>query len=194
MVGAHADHGGQKVDRLSGCSCASRLTRWSSVPTPQVEPAGAFSMVLMMNSVEPTKSAASTTCIMHSGWTRILHPGKPAPELLDMRGLEHLVDRAVALPEQDSADRDRRLGVSAQGLARVPDDHLVERNSHGPGGVPAQVLVGKEQDPASPGERPVQHGTRIGAGADDAAVPAAKRLQVGGRVDVSHRHQVARCR
>ena len=26
--------------------------------------------------------------------------GKPAPKLLDVVGLEHLVDRAVALPEQ----------------------------------------------------------------------------------------------
>ena len=57
---------------LSGFSACKRLTRWSSVPIAQLEPAGARSIVWMMNSVEPTRSAESTTSIMHSGCTRIL--------------------------------------------------------------------------------------------------------------------------
>ena len=42
---------------LSGCWSASRLTRLSSVPIAQFDPEGAASIVLMMNSVEPTWSA-----------------------------------------------------------------------------------------------------------------------------------------
>ena len=40
-----------------GARGASRCTRLSSVPIAQLEPGGAASMVLMMNSVEPTRSA-----------------------------------------------------------------------------------------------------------------------------------------
>ena len=83
-----------------------------------------------------------------------------------------------------------RGGVSAQGFARVPDGHLVERNPHGPGRVTAEVLVGEEQDAAAPGERPVEDGAGVGAGADDAAVPSAEGLEVGRRIDVGDRHHV----
>ena len=66
----------------------------------------------------------------------------------------------------------------------------LERDAHGPGGVPAEVLVGEEEHAAASGERPFQHGAGVGAGADDAAVPAAEGLEVGRRVDVGDRHQV----
>ena len=39
---------------LSGWALRSRLTRLSSVPIAQDDPAGAASMVSMMNSVDPT--------------------------------------------------------------------------------------------------------------------------------------------
>ena len=45
------------------------------MPIAQAEPAGAASMVLMMNSVDPTRSALSTTSWTHSGCTRIWTPG-----------------------------------------------------------------------------------------------------------------------
>ena len=60
---------------LSGWAAASRFTRFSSVPIAQLEPAGAASMVLMMNSVDPTRSALRTTSCLHSGCTRIWTPG-----------------------------------------------------------------------------------------------------------------------
>ena len=59
-----------------------------------------------------------------------------------------------------------------------------------PGRIPAEVLVGEEEHAPAPGERPFQHGAGVRAGADDAAVPSAKGLEVGRRVDVSYRHQV----
>ena len=40
---------------------ATRRTRLSSVPIAHFEPGAAFSTALMMNSVEPTRSALSTT-------------------------------------------------------------------------------------------------------------------------------------
>ena len=60
---------------LSGWASASRRTRFSSVPTAHAEPAGAASIVLMMNSVEPTRSAAFTTSCRHSGCTSTFTPG-----------------------------------------------------------------------------------------------------------------------
>ena len=43
------------------------------------EPGGAASRALMMYSVEPTSSAARTTSCRHSGCTKTVTPGKPAP-------------------------------------------------------------------------------------------------------------------
>ena len=52
------------------------------------------------------------------------------------------------------------------------------------------MLVGKEQDATALRERPVEDRAGVGAGANDAAVPPAKRLEVGGRVDVGHGRDV----
>ena len=96
------------------------------------------------------------------------------------------MDRAVASPEQDPAGGDRGFGVSPQGFARVPDGHLVEGNTHGSGRVTAQVLVGKKQDATALRERPVEDGPCVGAGANDAAVPSAERLELGGRINIGY--------
>jgi len=60
---------------LSGWASASLFTRLSSVPMAHEEPGSAASIVLMMNSVEPTRSAFVTTSCLHSGCTRICTPG-----------------------------------------------------------------------------------------------------------------------
>ena len=70
----------------------------------------------------------------------------------------------------------------------------LQRNAHRSGRVAAQMLIGKEQHAAGAGEGPLQHGGRVARRANDAAVPAAKRLQAGGRIDVRDRRDVARCR
>ncbi|MPN10685.1 hypothetical protein SDC9_157982 [bioreactor metagenome] len=54
-------------------------------------------------------------------------------------------------------------------------------------GPPAQVLVGEEQHFRATLEGPFGDGAGIRGGADDAAVLAAERFQVGGRVDVGDR-------
>ena len=84
------------------------------------------------------------------GMDEDLAAGEPLAEVLDVLGLEHLMDRAVASPEQDPAGGDRSRRVAAQGFARVPDGHLVERDAHGPGRVAAEVLIGEEEDAAAP--------------------------------------------
>ena len=113
-----------------------------------------------------------------------LDPGVLPAELGDVRRLEHLVDRAMPLPEQDLARDEGLLGVAAQREPGVPERHLAEGDAHGPRGVPAEVLVGEEEDPAAAGERPVEDGPGVRRGADDPAVPAAEGLEVGRRVDV----------
>ena len=47
----------------------------TSVPIPKAEPGGASFTTLMMNSVEPSMSAASTTSRVHSGYTTIFTSG-----------------------------------------------------------------------------------------------------------------------
>ena len=52
------------------------------------------------------------------------------------------------------------------------------------------MLVGEEEHPFRLREGPVENGTGIARGADDAAVPAAEGLQAGGGVDVGDRRHV----
>ncbi len=87
---------------LSGCSAASRWTRWISVAMARAVPAGASSTALMMKSVDPTWSASSTTSWEHSGCTTTMPSGLLWPEGGDVRRAEALVDRAVAFPEQEA--------------------------------------------------------------------------------------------
>ena len=170
---------------------ARRLTRWSSVPTrPDRAGGGLGRSVLMMNSVEPTRSAASTTCIMHSGWTRILMPGNCWRNWATCAGLNIWWTEQWPRQSRTRLALDRLGRVAAQRLAGIPDGHLVERDAHRPGGVAAEVLVGEEEDATAAGERPFEHGAGVRAGADDPAVAAAEGLEVGRRVDVGDRHQV----
>ena len=95
---------------LSGVSSSRRLTRWISVPTPMTEPAGACCTARMMKSVEPTWSASS-----HTSWRALRVHDDDAVGVLGAEGgdvlrPEALVDRAVALPEQEG-------GVLEVGLA-----------------------------------------------------------------------------
>ena len=76
--------GSRQKTCLSGSSASRRLTRLISVPTAQVVPAGAPRIVSMMNSVEPSQSAAWTTSSRHSGWTMTLTSGMLGAGLLDL--------------------------------------------------------------------------------------------------------------
>ena len=86
---------------------------------------------------------------------------------------KHLVDAAVALPEDHLAALQLLFGVAAERIGvRIPDRHLVERDAHAERRVAAQVLIGKEQHAARARERPLEHRLGVARRADDAAVPA----------------------
>ena len=94
---------------------------------------------------------------------------------------ETLVHGAEALPQNHlGAGVIGRIGGAALCLERIPQRHLAQRNAHRAGGIAAQMLVREEQHALAAGERPFQHGVRIGRGAYDAAVASAERLQRGG--------------
>ena len=57
----------------------------------------------MMASVEPTRSASSTDLVGTLGVDHDDAVGVLGPEGLDVLGPEALVDRAVALPQQERA-------------------------------------------------------------------------------------------
>ena len=97
--------------QISGSSDTHGLVRvLGGQPLHQVDlggdadggPGGAASTALMMKSVDPTWSARSTTSWAHSGWTTTMPSGWLCPEGGDVRGPEALVDRAVALPQQEA--------------------------------------------------------------------------------------------
>ena len=116
-----------------------------------------------------------------------LHAGELGAGLLDLADVEALVDRAEAVPEDHPGVEQGLFVVAAEGLARVPHRHLLQRHAHGLGGVAAQVLVGEEQHALAALERPLQHGRGVRGRADDAAVLAAEALERGGGVHVGDR-------
>ena len=116
MVEHGHTRGSSDTTVLSGCSSSRRLTRWISVPTPMTDPAGASSTARMMKSVDPTSSASSTTSWAHSGWMSTMPVGVLGPEGVDVLGPEALVDRAVALPQQQGGLLD--VGVVEAAHAR----------------------------------------------------------------------------
>src|SRR6267378_3836137 len=100
-----------------------------------------------------------------------------------LRG-EALVHGAVALPENDARVANRFRRVSTQFLVRIPDDHLIERDAHAIASVAAKVFVGKEENFFAGFEGPFHDGSRVGAGADRAAILASKGFDGRGRVHV----------
>ena len=110
-----------------------------------------------------------------------------------MFGPEHLMNAAVALPEDHLAAFKLFLGAAAERIGvRIPDWHLVERDAHAERRVAAQMLIGEEHHAAGARERPFERGLGIGGGANDAAVPADERLQARCRVDVRDGRDVFR--
>ena len=112
-------------------------------------------------------------------------------ERRDVLGLEALVDRAVALPQQERRFLDVALVEAAELAVRVPHPHVRLAVAHLVAGVAAEVLVGEEEDlvaPGAPCERPLEDGPGVRRRADGAAVLADERLQRGRRVHVGDRH------
>ena len=183
----------------SGCSSASRWTRWISVAMASGGAGAAASLDGLDDEVgliRPGRPARPPRGCTRDGRRRC-PSGWLGPEGGDVLGPEALVDRAVALPEQEAGLLDVPLVEAAQALAGVPDRHVGRRVAELVAGVAAQVLVGEEQHlgrRAALAERPGQDGPGVGRGAHRPAVAADERLQGGGGVHVGDRDHGARCR
>ena len=92
-------------------------------------PGAAASTVRMMKSVEPTRSATSTTSWAHSGCDHDQAVGVRGAERRDVLGLEALVHRAVPLPQEERRLLHVHVLEPAELAPRVPDDHRRRRRS-----------------------------------------------------------------
>ncbi len=75
-----------------------------------------------------------------------LHVRMILSDVVDVLRAEQRVDGAVTFPQDEGGFLNGALGVAAEVLARIPDDHFLEGISHRVGGVSSQVLIGKEKD------------------------------------------------
>ena len=98
--------------------------------------------------------------------------------------------RAVPAPQDHLGVAQLLGGQAAVRLVRVVEHAVVERRSPSPARavLRPEVLVGQEEHPLAPLERPVQRALGVGRGADHAAVAADEALDVGRGVHVGHRH------
>ena len=147
---------------LSGFCWAMRWTRLISVPIAHTLPGGDSSIVLSMNSVDPSRSAASTTSIRHSGWNDHLHIWILSAGLIYLLDAESGVHGAVPFPENDLRPAQAVLCLAAQRLERVPDNHVFDVDAQLDAGVATQVLIGQEKDALGLLERPRECARGIG--------------------------------
>ncbi len=194
MVEHGQTRGSRETTVLSGVSSSSRLTRWISVPTPITEPGGASATARMMKSVEPTRSATSTTSWEHSGWTTTMPPGCSARKASTWAGGNRWWTEQCPFHSSRVGRLEGGVVEAALVESRVPHRHVVGAVAQLEAGVAAQVLVGEEEDLVAAAvplvvrsEGPGQHGPGVGRGADHPAVGADERLQRGRRVHVGDR-------
>src|SRR5215469_16767059 len=107
-----------------------------------------------------------------------------ASDRVDVLGAEALMDRAVALPENDLRLREGLRAVPAEFLERVPDNHLVEWNSHAVAGVAPEMLIRQKEDLLAALKSPFHDLGRVGACANRAAMLAGEGLDGGSGVHV----------
>jgi hypothetical protein len=145
----------------------------------------------MIRSVEPTSSAFHDLGAA-LGVDEHPHPRDALAHPVDVLGQEAVVDRAMPAPQQHLG-RPGPLRVEAALVAvGIPDHAVGLLEAHGEGGVAAQMLVGEEQHPLGPLERPGHGPGRVRGGADGAAFAAGERLDRGRGVHVGQGHGPAR--
>ena len=110
----------------------------------------------MRRSVEPMASAFWQTSQRHFGVHDDLDAGVFRAHRIDMLGQKALMDRAMALPQDDFRSPQPVRCDATVNLIRVEDDHLIHRDAHGKGGVAAEVLIGQEEDLFGTGRRPTR--------------------------------------
>src|ERR1700682_162120 len=80
-----------------------------------------------------------------------------APNALNVLRLEALMNRAVALPQDDASLANRLRRIAPEILIRIPHDHLVERDTHAKSSVAAKVFVRQKEDFLAAFESPAHH-------------------------------------
>ena len=145
-----------------------------------------------MNSVEPTSSASWQTSQRHSGWAMTRMPGYCARTFSTCSGRKRWWTEQWPFQRKTRALADLLFAQPAHFLMRIPDHHLLKRNSHAVAGVAAQVLVGNEQAFLAARERPLHHLARVRRRAHRPAVPPDESLDRRRGVDVGDGHDLER--
>ena len=96
------------------------------MPIAHDEPAGAASTVLMMNSVDPTRSALVTTSWRALGVHQHLDAGDPLAHLVDDFAVNRPCTEQCPFHRIIRASRSCSGGQAAVGLVRVPHDAVLE--------------------------------------------------------------------
>ena len=118
-------------------------------------------------------------------------------ECRDVLGLEALMDRAMALPEDQGRFFERPFVIAPELAARVPGHHVRRSPPELEARVASEMLVGKEKDLVGPWpggrgvpgvERPPEHRPAVGRSAHGTPVPAYEGFQRRGGVHVGDRH------
>ncbi len=161
MVEHGHTRGSSDTTVLSGCSSSSRFTRWISVPTPMTEPGRRLVHGPDDEVGGPHLVGHLDHVVGAFGVDEHEAAGVLGPEGVDVLGSEALVDRAVALPQQQGGVFDVGVVEAAHLEQWVPHPHVVGAPAQLVPGVAAQVLVGEEQDLVAPGHVP---GRRPGPG------------------------------
>ena len=104
----------------SGCSSASRFTRWISVPIPIAVPGAAASTVRMMKSVEPDQVRDLDDLVGALGVDHDQAAGVRGAERRHVGGPEALVHRAVPPPQQERRLLDLDVLEAARGPGAGP--------------------------------------------------------------------------
>ena len=188
--------GERKWISCSGCSCFRRLTRCSSVPMAQLRARRG-----LFDRADDLAGRAD-----HVGLVDHLHHALGMDEDLDAGILLRGTGRRAAAGTSGGrcnalARGSRGCGGSPPACCRRVRPGAGPRAASASSGMPIARAVlrprcwsGKNSTRLPPGEGPIEHRPGVGRRADDAAVPAAKRLQAGRRVDVGDRHHVVRRR
>ena len=107
-----------------------------------------------------------------------------------MLGLEHLVHRTVPLPQQNTRLLDLLDRQSTHWLVEIPHQHFIGLDAVHIAAPAAQVLVRKEQHFFAAAHCPVEYQLGVTRCANDAAMLAAERLQIGCGIDIGDRRHM----
>ena len=172
--------------QLVGILWPRRSTRWHSVPTTMVAPAGACCTTWMMPVVEP-----SVGSLHHRSRALGMHDHMRARDSAARAACTSstVKARVDASKSRSTPPRAQFARVAGFGwLEWIPDADLLGGDAHIQRGVGAQVLVGQEEDVLASPKGPVKDLARVGRGADGAAVPPHKGFDLGRRVLIGDGH------